>query len=56
VLIEGFAPDGIAFLDQLNKIFALAIYDRQERLLHLLRDPIGIKPPFVTEQGGAMYA
>ncbi len=50
VIIEGFAREGINFLNRLNGIFALAIYDTHERLLHVLRDPIGIKPLFVTEQ------
>lgn len=55
VILEGFAREGIAFLDRLNGIFALAIYDIQERLLHLLRDPIGIKPLFMTEQHGSVF-
>lgn len=50
VIVEGFAREGINFLNRLNGIFALAIYDTQERLLYVLRDPIGIKPLFVTEQ------
>jgi asparagine synthase (glutamine-hydrolysing) len=55
VIIEGFAREGIPFLDRLNGMFALAIYDTQERLLHILRDPIGIKPLFITEQQGGVY-
>lgn len=55
VIIEGFAREGIPFLDRLNGMFALAIYDTQDRLLHILRDPIGIKPLFITEQRGGVY-
>ena len=55
VIIEGFAREGMPFLDRLNGMFALAIYDTQERLLHILRDPIGIKPLFITEQPGGVY-
>jgi asparagine synthase (glutamine-hydrolysing) len=55
VIVEGFALQGIAFLERLNGMFALAIYDVQERLLHVLRDPIGIKPLFFTEQQGGVY-
>ncbi len=55
VIIEGFAREGIPFLDRLNGMFALAIYDTRERLLHVLRDPIGIKPLFITEQRGGVY-
>jgi asparagine synthase (glutamine-hydrolysing) len=55
VILEGVAREGIRFLDHLNGIFALAIYDQRERLLHVLRDPIGIKPLIVTHQNGAAY-
>ncbi len=52
VIIEGFAREGIAFLSKLNGFFALAIYDQLENLMHVLRDPLGIKPLFITEQNG----
>ena len=35
-------------------MFAAAIWDRQKRTLCLARDPIGIKPLFVTEQRGGI--
>jgi asparagine synthase (glutamine-hydrolysing) len=54
VVIEGFAREGIAFLDRLNGIFALAIYDLREKVMHLLRDPLGIKPLIATWQHGAL--
>jgi asparagine synthase (glutamine-hydrolysing) len=55
VVIEGFAREGIGFLGRLNGIFTLAIYDAIEHLLHVLRDPLGIKPLFTTEQSGGAY-
>ena len=55
VIVEGFYREGIAFLDRLNGIFALALYDREERLLCVLRDPLGVKPLSMTEQNGAVY-
>lgn len=55
VIVEGFAREGIDFLDRLNGIFALAIYDRLARVLHVLRDPLGIKPLFVSEQAGGAF-
>jgi len=55
VVVEGVAREGIEFLGKLNGIFALALYDQQERLLHLLRDPLGIKPLFVSEQYGSAF-
>lgn len=55
VIIEGFARKGDAFLSKLNGIFSLAIYDTEKEELVLLRDPLGIKPLYVTAQNGAMY-
>jgi asparagine synthase (glutamine-hydrolysing) len=56
LIVEGFAHEGIRFLGRLNGIFALAIYETDKRLLHVLRDPLGIKPLFITEQkGGALF-
>ena len=55
VIVEGVAREGVEFLGKLNGIFALALYDQQEQKLHLLRDPLGIKPLFVTEQSGAIF-
>ena len=50
VILEGFAREGVKFLSKLNGIFALTIYDIRDRLLYVLRDPLGIKPLFFTDQ------
>jgi asparagine synthase (glutamine-hydrolysing) len=55
VILEGFAREGLPFLSRLNGIFALAIYDRHNRELHVIRDPLGIKPLFFTEQNGGVF-
>jgi asparagine synthase (glutamine-hydrolysing) len=42
---------------RLEGMYAVAIWDRSERTLCLARDPLGIKPLFVTEQhGGIAFA
>lgn len=55
VIVEGVARYGFDFLSKLNGIFSLAIYDKKESLLFILRDPLGIKPLFYTNQNGSYY-
>ncbi|HYL32826.1 MAG TPA: asparagine synthase (glutamine-hydrolyzing) [Stellaceae bacterium] len=52
VMLEGFAVWGVeATLKRLIGMFALALWDRQERTLYLVRDRLGIKPMFWLETG-----
>src|SRR5688572_1745859 len=44
VIIEAFVKWGPDFVQELNGMFAIAIYDLQENELHLYRDRMGIKP------------
>lgn len=39
---------------KLEGMFAVAIWDRRQRSLTLARDPLGIKPLYVSEQGGGL--
>jgi len=39
---------------RLEGMFAVAVWDRRDRVLTLARDPMGIKPLYVTEQGGGL--
>ena len=39
---------------RLEGMYAVAIWDRQAKCLTLARDPLGIKPLFVTEQDGGL--
>lgn len=55
VILEGFVREGGAFLSKLNGIFAIIIYDQLKQELHVLRDPIGIKPLYITEQNSILY-
>lgn len=55
VLIEACARDGIAaVLPRLIGIFAIALWDREGRTLHLARDPLGVKPLYWCDAGGTL--
>jgi len=41
--------DGMAFVDQLRGMYAIALHDRATRRLVLARDPFGIKPLYMAE-------
>src|SRR5665647_2936972 len=58
VILESFAHRGIArTLADINGMFAIALWDRATRTLHLIRDRLGIKPLFFrTTPGGAWFA
>ncbi|TNC80762.1 MAG: asparagine synthase (glutamine-hydrolyzing) [Oleiphilus sp.] len=49
VVVELFAKLGVASFEQLNGMFALAIYDSEECKLYLARDRLGIKPLYITK-------
>ena len=41
--------DGLAFVDALRGMYAIALHDRASRRLVLARDPFGIKPLYIAE-------
>lgn len=47
-LVEGFARWGADLLPRLNGIFAFAVWDKETRELHLVRDGVGVKPLYWT--------
>lgn len=53
-LLAAFLTWGDSAWLKLEGMYAAAIWDRRERLLRLVRDPVGIKPLFVSEQDGGL--
>lgn len=55
VVLEGFSREGNRFLSRLNGMFAMGIYDKKLDTLTILRDPVGIKPLYVTHQFDSVF-
>jgi len=53
VLLEGFAREGLAFLDRVDGMFAAAVYDAETGRLTLFRDRAGEKPLYYAAGAGA---
>ena len=51
VIVEAFAQWGVAAVERFNGMFALAVWDRVERRLLLMRDRFGIKPMYFARVG-----
>ncbi|MGA7124515.1 MAG: asparagine synthase (glutamine-hydrolyzing) [Polyangiaceae bacterium] len=53
VIVEGYAHGGERFLERLDGMFALAVFDCLDRRLVLMRDRTGKKPLFYTARSGS---
>ncbi len=47
-ILYGFIEYGISFFNEMNGIFALAIYDKETKKLVIARDPFGVKPLYYS--------
>lgn len=52
VVLELYRRRGLAFVNELNGQFSIALWLKKERVLHLIRDRIGICPLFYTVDDG----
>lgn len=51
VLLELFAKEGVRCLPKLRGMYAFAVWDDLEMALYIARDPYGIKPLYVADDG-----
>lgn len=52
ILLEAFAQDGMEAIKKMKGMFAIALFDREERVLYLLRDRAGEKPLYYGHVNG----
>ena len=52
VILEAFIQKGTSFVDLLNGMFAIVIYDSRDKVLYLFRDRLGVKPLLYYWQDG----
>ncbi len=52
VVMAAYAEWGIACLERFHGMFGFALWDKQERDLHIVRDRLGIKPVYLFEKNG----
>src|ERR1700761_1924681 len=55
VVLAMYERYGADMLGRLNGIFAMAIWDAEQRRLFLARDRLGVKPLYHAERGSALY-
>ncbi|MBZ0254447.1 asparagine synthase (glutamine-hydrolyzing) [bacterium] len=53
-LLHGYREWGEDFLEHVQGMFALALWDRNQRKLILARDRLGIKPLYIQQDGAAL--
>lgn len=51
VLLRLYEKEGINFVNKLNGMFAIAIYDARRQELLLVRDRLGVKPLYIHDDG-----
>lgn len=51
VIIAAYLKWGISCVDRFNGMFAIALYDREEEILYLVRDRMGKKPLYYWKDG-----
>ena len=54
VILNGYKYYGISFFNKLNGIFSFAIFDKRNKLVHICRDPAGVKPLYFKKNNNGL--
>jgi len=55
VILAAYETWGVDGFSELHGMYAFALYDRAERAVFLVRDPMGIKPLYVCRRNGTVF-
>lgn len=55
VILKTYQTHGLAGFNELNGMFAVAIWDAEQRNLHLVRDRLGVKPLYYAWDGSRLF-
>ena len=55
VVLYAYQYWGIHFIQKLNGMFAIALLDKRNNSMYLIRDRFGIKPLYYSQQNNALY-
>jgi len=55
VILRAYAAWGLAAVPRFRGIFAFALWDARQRKVHLVRDPMGVKPVYWTVRGRTVF-
>lgn len=54
VVLTGYIRYGISYIEELNGIFSIALWDGKRKKLYLIRDRVGVKPLFYMKRGDTL--
>lgn len=54
VLLRLYERYGVKAFERLNGMFAVAVWDKRNKVFHLVRDRLGVKPLYYSNVGGAL--